>query len=120
MHTLKTIATWTGITLTGLCGVVLLGGGKVTSGFLLVATAFVMVLPVVRGKLPLWARIGLICAVFGVVMLNISTTELPGSSNGMVMACADESARTFTPTGFTFWDQVRYIFGSFLAQAAPS
>ncbi|MBB5804846.1 hypothetical protein F4560_004614 [Saccharothrix ecbatanensis] len=120
MDTLKKMAMRTGIVLTGLCGVVLLGGGKVASGTLLIAMTFIMVLPVRRHKLPGWARAGLICAVFGAVIWNISTTELPDPSNRMVMACADESLNTYTPTGFKFLDQLNLIFSSFLAQAAPS
>jgi hypothetical protein len=120
MDTLKKTAMWAGIVFTGSCGVVLLGGGKVTSGTLLVATAFIMVISIGRRKLPLWVRIALICAVYVLVIWNISTTELPASSNGMVMSCVDEHADSFTPTGFEFWDQVRYIFSGFLAQAAPS
>ncbi|MDA1361745.1 hypothetical protein O1R50_19105 [Glycomyces luteolus] len=120
MDTFKKTAMWTGIVITGLCGVVLLGGGKVQSGTLLTATAFILALPVKRHRLPLWARIGLICAVFGLVALNISTTELPGSANGMAAACGDEVADTYTPTGIEFVDQVSYIFAGFLAQAAPS
>ncbi|THV40184.1 hypothetical protein [Glycomyces buryatensis] len=120
MDTLKKIAMWTGIVITGLCGVVLLGGGKVGSGTLLIATTFIMVLPVRQHKLPRWARVGLICAVFGVVIWNISTTDLPDPSNVMVAACGNEAADTYTPTGFKFWDQVTYIFSGFLAQAAPS
>jgi hypothetical protein len=120
METLKKIAMWTGIVLTGLCGIVLLGGGKVGSGTLLIATTFIMVLPVRRHKLPRWARVGLICAVFAVVISNISTTELPDPSNGMVVACDNESADTYTSTGFKFLDQLTYIFNVFLSQAAPS
>ncbi|MBB5940195.1 hypothetical protein [Streptomyces zagrosensis] len=120
MDNLKKIAMWTGIILTGLCGVMLLGGGKVMSGTLLIATAFIMVLPVRRPKVPRWARIGLICAVFGVVIWNISTTDLPNPSNGMAMSCDNEHADTYTSTGFKFLDQVTYIFSDFLSQAAPS
>jgi hypothetical protein len=120
MDNLKKIAMRTGIVLTGLCSIVLLGGGKVQSGTLLFATTFIMVLPAKRPKLPSWAQVGLICAVFGVVILNISTTDLPHSSNGMVMSCANEHADTYTQTGFKFLDQVTYIFSGFLSQAAPS
>lgn len=120
MGNFKKAAMWTGIVVTALCGVVLLGGGKVVSGTLLIATAFIMVRPIRRLKLPLWARIGLLCAVYGLVALNISTTDLPLSSNGMVMACGSEAADGFTPTGIKFWDQVRWIFSSFLAQAESS
>ncbi len=120
MDNLKKIAMWTGIVFTGLCGVVLLGGGKVVSGTLLIATTFIMVLPVRRPKLPRWARVGLLCAVFGVVIWNISTTDLPTPSNQMVMSCANEHADTYTSTGFKFLDQVTYIFNSFLSQAEPS
>jgi ribose/xylose/arabinose/galactoside ABC-type transport system permease subunit len=118
MDTLKKTAMWTGIVVTGLLGVVLLGGGKVSSGTLLVITAFVMSLPFWRHRLPLWVRIVLICAVFALVISNISTTDLPVASAGM-MTCS-ELAYTPTPTGFKFLDQVNYIFSSFLAQAAPS
>lgn len=120
MDTLKKTAMWTGMVLTGLCGVVLLGGGKVGSGALLIATTFLMVRPVRRPQLPRWVRVGLIVAVFGVVISNISTTELPDPSNAMVMRCGDEHTDTYTSTGFKFLDQVTYIFSGFLAQAAPS
>lgn len=120
MGTFKKTAMWTGIVVTGLCGVALLGGGKVMSGTLLIATAFIMVRPIRQLKLPRWARIGLLCAVFAVVAWNISTTELPDPSNSMVTACGNEVADTYTPTGLKFLDQVTYIFSSFLAQAAPS
>lgn len=119
MDILTKAATWTGVALTAVCGVVLLGGGKVTSGTLLIATAFVMVLPV-RHRLPRAVRVALLCAVLAVVVVNVSTTELPGSADGMVAACGDEAASTFTPTGHRFLDQLRYILGNFLAQAAPS
>jgi len=120
MDTFKTVAMWTGIVITGACGVVLLGGGKVMSGTLLIATAFILALSVRQHRLHRWVRVGLVCAVYGLVIWNISTTELPNSSNIMVAACSDESAFTYTPTGFRFLDQVTYIFGHFLAQAAPS
>ncbi|MEU5155995.1 hypothetical protein [Glycomyces sp. NPDC021274] len=120
MDTFKKTAMWTGIVVTGLCGIVLLGGGKVTAGTLLVATAFILALPVKRHRLPLWVRIALICVVFALVISNISTTEIPDPSHGMVMACGDEVADTYSPTGIKFLDQVSYIFAGFLAQAAPS
>lgn len=120
MDIMKKVALRTGIVLTGLCGVVLLGGGKVMSGTLLIAMTFLMVLPVRWHKVPRWARAGLICAVFGVVMWNISTTELPDPSNGMTAACANESVGANTSTGLEFLDQLTHIFDGFLAQAAPS
>ncbi|GAB3764951.1 hypothetical protein [Microlunatus parietis] len=120
METVKKIAAWTGIVLTGLSGIVLLGGGKVTSGALLIATSFILVRPIRRLALPGWARAGLICAVFAVVIWNISTTELPNPSNDRAVSCARESAFAVTPTGFTFLDQVIYIVSTFVAQAAPS
>ncbi|THV24524.1 hypothetical protein [Glycomyces paridis] len=120
MDTLKKTAKWTGIVAIGMCGVVLLGGGKVVSGTLLVATAFILALPVKRHRLPLWFRIALVFAVFALVAWNISTTDLPVQASGMVTTCGNEAADGFTPTGFKFWDQVRYIFNGFLAQAAPS
>lgn len=120
MKHFKKTAMWTGIVLTGLFGVVLLGGGKVTSGTLLVATAFILALPVKRHRLPLWVRALLIGAVFALVMWNISTTEMPDPSRGTVMACGTETAFTQTLTGFGLLDKVVYIFNGFLAQAAPS
>lgn len=120
MDNLKKMATWTGIVLTGLFGVVLLGAGKVASGTLLFATTFLMVLTVGRPRPPRWARVGLICAVFGFVIWNISTTDLPNSHNEMAMSCSNEHADTYTSTGFTFLDQVTYIFSSYLSQAAAS
>ncbi|GAA2273851.1 hypothetical protein GCM10009853_029650 [Glycomyces scopariae] len=115
MDTLKKSAKWTGIVLIGLLGVVLLGGGKVTSGTLLVATAFIAALPVRRHRLPLWVRIALICAVFALVAWNISTTDLPGSG---AMTCT-ENSETFAPTGVKFIDQFLHIVNGFIAQAAP-
>ena len=120
MHTLKKIAMWTGIVLTGMCGVVLLGGGKITSGALLVTTAFVMALLVGRNKVHVWIRVVLLCAIFGLVGWNISTTELPGSTEGMVMVCGTERDEPRPSTGFKFLDQLIYIGDGFLSQAAPS
>ena len=119
MDTLRKAAAWTGIVLAGACGVVLLGGGKIGSGILLIATTFVMVLPAWR-RLPGWARASVLVAVLAVVAANVSTTPLPGSSTGLVTPCGDEAATTFTPTGIRFLDQLRYILDSFLTQAAPS
>jgi hypothetical protein len=120
MDNLKKTAMWTGIAVTGLCGVILLGGGKVQSGTLLIVMTFLMAMPGRQHRLPLWLRVGLICAVFGVVAWNISTTELPAPMNGMGMACGYETADFYSPTGIKFLDQVMYIFSGFVAQAAPS
>ncbi|SDE53412.1 hypothetical protein [Glycomyces harbinensis] len=120
MDKFKTVAVWTGIVVIGLCGVVLLGGGKVMSGTLMVATAFILALPVKRHRLPRWVRVVLLGVVFAMVAWNISTTDLPDPSHMMVAGCVDESASTYTRTGITFLDQVLYIFSGFLAQAAPS
>jgi hypothetical protein len=111
---------WAAVVVTASCGVVLLGGGKVTSGTLLVATAFFLALPVRQHRIPRWVSVGLVCVVLALVVWNISTTELPPPSNAMVAGCADEVAFTYTPSGFKFLDQVTYIFSQFLAQAAPS
>lgn len=116
MDKLKKIAMWTGIVVIGACGVILLGGGKVMSGTLMVTTAFLLALPSGPRKLPLWVGIPLLCAVFALVALNISTTELPRP--GMV-ACGDEVSELYSPTGIEFLDQVMYIFSGFLAQAEP-
>lgn len=120
MHTFKKIAMWTGIVLTGLCGIVLLGGGKITSGTLLVVTAFVMALLVGRSKIPVWLRVVLLCAVFALVIWNISTTEIPDPSDPIAMGCGEELAFEYEPSGVKFLDQVVRIFNAFLAQAAPS
>jgi hypothetical protein len=127
MDILKKTAMWTGIVLTGLCGVVLLGGGKVVSGTLLIAMAFTMVLsvrrpvrPAERRRLPRWVGGALICAVFGVVIWNISTTDLPAPSSGMG-ACNSASAEgAHSSTGIKFFDQVADIFDGFVSQADPS
>ncbi|GAA2127095.1 hypothetical protein [Glycomyces algeriensis] len=119
MDKFKRIAMWTGIVLIGVCGVILLGGGKIVSGTLLVTTAFLMALPSGPRKLPLWIGIPVLCGVFALVAWNISTTELPDTSHGMVM-CGDEISDLYSPTGIEFVDQVMYIFSGFLAQAAPS
>lgn len=118
MASIKKIAMWTGIALTGLCGIVLVGGGKIQSGALLIITAFVMTLLVGRNKLPIWARVVLLCAVYGVVIANISTTELPSASDGITTQCSDTAP--VPSTGFRFLDQMLYIFNGFLSQAAPS
>jgi hypothetical protein len=118
MDKFKKIAMWTGIVLIGVCGVILLGGGKIVSGTLLVTTAFLMMLPSGPRKLPLWIGIPLLCAIFALVAWNISTTQLPDPS-GMV-ACGHEISDIYSPTGIEFVDQVMYIFSGFLAQAAPS
>lgn len=120
MGTFKKVAMWAGIALTGMCGVVLLGGGKIVSGTLLITTAFVLALPVGRSKLPVWVRVVLLCAVFGLVIWNISTTELPNPSDTMAMGCGEELAFDYQPSGITFVDQVVRIFNTFLAEAAPS
>ncbi|HEY1176349.1 MAG TPA: hypothetical protein VGF17_09335, partial [Phytomonospora sp.] len=60
MQSFKRTAMWTGIALTGACGVVLLGGGKIVSGTLLIITAFTMALLVGRDKIPIWARVVLL------------------------------------------------------------
>jgi hypothetical protein len=117
MDTLKKTLMWTGIVVTGLCGIVLLGGGKVTSGTLLIATTFGMMLPIGQ-RLPRWARIGLVCAVFGLVIWNISTTDLPAP--GMAEACTSGPADLPASTGVKFLDQVRDIFNGFVSQAESS
>lgn len=117
MHSFKRIATWTGIALTCACGIVLLGGGKIVSGTLLVITAFTMALLVGRNKIPVWARVVLLCAVFGLVTWNISTTELPAPSDGMVIACPGQTVEFHESTGFKFLDQLILISGSFIDQA---
>jgi hypothetical protein len=119
MRTFKKIAMWTGIVLTGICGVVLLGGGKIVSGTLLITTAFVMALLVGRSKLPIWVRVMLLCAIYGLVIWNISTTEIPDPSDPIAVGCGDELAFAYTPSGIKFLDQVAHIFNGFLAQAAP-
>lgn len=116
MDTFKKTAKWTGIVFTGLLGIVLLGGGKIQSGTLLVFTAFALAVPVRRRRLPLWVRIVLVCAVYGLVISNISTTELPDPS----MTRCGEYADWYTPTGIEFVDQLQYIFSGFIAQAEPS
>lgn len=120
METVKKIAMWAGIVFTGLCGIVLLGGGKIMSGTMLVTLTFVMLLPVWRRGVPLWARAGLICVLFGVVIWNISTTDLPAPSNDMKVACTTDERATSPSTGFKFLDQVTHIFNSFTSQAESS
>ncbi|MEU6247842.1 hypothetical protein [Glycomyces sp. NPDC047010] len=119
MGTFKKTAMWTGIVLTGLCGIVLLGGGKIVSGSLLIVTAFVMALLVGRSKIPVWLRAVILCAIFALVIWNISTTELPDPNDPIAMGCG-ELAFDYEPSGIKFLDQVVRIFNSFLAQAAPS
>lgn len=123
MDTFKKTATWTGVVLTALCGIVLLGGGKIVSGTLLIATAFLMVSPLWRHKTPRWARAGLLCSVFGLVIWNISTTDLPAESNvstGMVVASSPPHADTFPRTGVKLVDQAAFILAGFLDQAQSS
>lgn len=119
METAKKIAPWAGIVLTGLCGIVLLGGGKVMSGTMLTILTFFMLLPAWR-RVPLWGRAGLICFLFGVVIWNISTTDLPAPTNGNEMICTSEQPVTTPSTGIKFVDQVTYIFKGFMAQAESS
>jgi hypothetical protein len=117
MNTLKKIAKWTGVVLIGACGVVLLGGGKITSGTLMIVTAFLLVVLAGKHLVPRWIGIVLVCAVLGLVAWNISTTDLPGEVSGNAMACTEV---VDTPeTGIKFLDQVLYIFGGFAAQAEP-
>ncbi|NUQ91007.1 MAG: hypothetical protein HOQ43_21400 [Glycomyces artemisiae] len=120
MGTFKKTAMWTGIVLTGLCGIVLLGGGKIGSGSLLIVTAFTMALLVGRSPVPVWLRVVLICAVFALVIANISTTQIPDPSDPFAMGCGEELAFDYEPSGFKFLDQVVRIFNTFLAEAAPS
>lgn len=120
METVKKMAIGTGIALTGVCGIVLLGGGKIVSGTLLVVLTFVMLLPFWRRWVPLWARVGLVCVLFALVIWNISTTELPAPVNEMEVGGCIEEGRTAPSTGFKFLDQVMLIVNSFIAQAEPS
>lgn len=120
MEIVKKMAVWAGVVFTGLCGIVLLGGGKITSGTMLVTLTFVMLLPFWRRTVPLWARAGLICVLFGVVIWNISTTDLPAPSNDMEVACTADQRVSTPSTGFKFLDQVTYIFNSFTSQAESS
>ncbi|WP_112135824.1 hypothetical protein [Glycomyces dulcitolivorans] len=119
MSTFRTVAMWTGVAVIASCGVILLGGGKVVSGALMIATAFTLALTVKRRGFSWWARVGLVCVVLALVAANISTTEIPDPSMAMAAGCT-ETAFTATPTGFKFLDQVILIFNHFLAQAAPS
>ncbi|MFG3339956.1 hypothetical protein [Glycomyces sp. NPDC048151] len=119
MDRFKKAARWAGIALTGIIGIILLGAGKVQSGTLLILTAFALAVPT-RRRPPLWVRIVLIAAIYGLVALNISTTSLPAPSNGMTVACGEEYADWYTPTGIEFVDQLQYLLSGFLAQAAPS
>ncbi|MER7557959.1 hypothetical protein ABTZ46_13520 [Nocardioides sp. NPDC126508] len=116
MENVKKIALWTGIVFTGLCGIVLLGGGKIVSGSTLVTLTFVMLLPAWR-RIPLWGRAGLICVLFALVCWNISTTEIPDPSNDMVTVCSTDEDVSVPSTGFKFLDQVMLIFNGFTAQA---
>ncbi|MFI5622356.1 hypothetical protein ACIA03_02720 [Nocardioides sp. NPDC051685] len=123
MDAFKKSAIWTGVVLTALCGIVLLGGGKIVSGTLLIATTFLMVSPLWRHKTPRWARVGLLCLVFGLVIWNISTTDLPGDSDmstGMVTACPPPDVDIFARTGVRFVDQAAHILSAFLDQAQLS
>ncbi|MFD7310663.1 hypothetical protein [Promicromonospora sp. NPDC059942] len=114
----RKIAMWAGTAVTGLCGIVLLGGGKIHSGTLLIVTAFVAVILVGRTRPPVWVRVVLLCAIYGAVIANISTTELPSSSDTKVIASSENVAPP--STGYRFLDQLIYISNNFLTQAAPS
>jgi hypothetical protein len=120
MSLLRKVAMWAGIALTGMCGVVLLGGGKIGSGILLIATTFIMALLVGRARLPIWVRVVVLCAVFGLVILNISTTEIPDPSDPIAMSCGEELAFDYQPSGVKLLDQAVRILNVFLAEAAPS
>ncbi|GAA1680922.1 hypothetical protein GCM10009830_30020 [Glycomyces endophyticus] len=118
MNTTKKTALWTGVAVTGLLGVVLLGGGKIQSGTLLILTAFALAQPAARRRLPLWLGVALVGVLYGLVAWNISTTELPDPSAGM-MSC-EEHSEWYDPTGIRFVDQLMWILSGFTAQAAPS
>ncbi|GAA1695719.1 hypothetical protein GCM10009830_49560 [Glycomyces endophyticus] len=120
MDILKKTALWTGIVLLGMCGVVLLGGGKITSGILLIVVAFALVLTVGRRRLPLWGNVALtalVLVVLGLVAWNVSTTDLPPKGVEAAMACSE--AVDYPSTGVRLFDQAVYIFNGFAAQAAP-
>jgi hypothetical protein len=119
MGTFKKTVKWTVIVVTGLVGIVLLGGGKIHSGSLMTFAAFALAVPV-KHRLPLWVRIGLLCALYGMVTWNISTTEIPDVANGMRASCGTEVADWYAPTGIALLDKAFYIFSVFAAQAAPS
>lgn len=121
METVKKVALWAGIVLTGVCGIVLLGGGKIVSGTMLVTLTFVMLLPAWR-RISIWVRVGLIVVLFGLVTWNISTTDLrpPSDETTMNGGCVDEGADIFPITGIKFVDQVGQIVGGFITQAEPS
>lgn len=122
MDNLKKTAVRTGIVLTGICGIVLLGGGKIMSGTMVIATTFLIVSPTWRNRFPRWARAGLLCVVFGLVIWNISTTDLPDLSNvspDKAGVCLPPHTEMFPRTGITFVDQLAVILAAFLEQAEP-
>ncbi|WP_199615063.1 hypothetical protein [Paenibacillus alkalitolerans] len=102
---------WIGIILTGLCGVVLLGGDKVTSGILLIVTMIIMLLPIKQNKILCWVRLGFVCVMFCLVIWNISTTELPGDRFAKIQNGPPNETYS---TGFRFLDQLIHIFKGFL------
>jgi hypothetical protein len=95
------IMKWIGIILTGLSGVVWLGGNKIGAGFLLIFTMIFMVLPIKHNKTLRRIRIGFACLVFCLVIWNITQTEIPSDYDGY-------------STGIRFFDQVLLIFNGFL------
>jgi hypothetical protein len=119
MDTLKKAAKWAIIVVTGLLGIILLGGGKIQSGTLMVFAAFALAVPN-RHRLPVWVRLGLLCALYALVTWNVSTTELPNDANDMWGSCEPEVAGFYAPTGIGLLDRAFYIFSVFVAQAAPS
>lgn len=103
-----------GIILTGLFGIIILGGDKVTSGILLIATMIFMLLPIKQSKILRLIRIGAVCVVFSLVLWNISATELP-SDNPIMGQPVDIPKPIITySTGVKFFDQLIHIFNGFL------
>ena len=122
-HTFKKTMKWIGIILTGIWGIVWLGGDKITSGTLLVIVTIVMILPISQNKTLHWLRIGFICIVFCLVIWNITTTELPGDHffrptpffrPDPSAANPSEITEEGYSTGIRFFDQVIHIFKGFL------
>lgn len=111
IHLLKKTMIWIGIILTGLCGVVLFGGDKITSGIMLIVTMIIMILPIKQNKILRRVRIGFVCVVLCLVIWNISTTDLPGDFP--FIPSTGEVSDAYS-TGIRFLDQLIHIFKGFL------
>lgn len=102
---------WAGAALMALCGVVMLGGDKITSGCVLLLTALLLLLPL-KTKLLKRLRLGFVCVVVCFVLWNISTTDLP--TDHLFFSQDGVSPEDLYWTGIRFVDQIIHIVRGFL------